>query len=184
MFTCVAAQEQVAKGGLLIDSVRSFGGTLSECEFWVVEADSANAFCDSLDRAGVRILELEVRDSIESYLFARKVSACATVESVAKGEARTIVWLIPECLIVRPPRLFVLDGAVRAAVRPVHIVNVGSPVEEEPDAFSRGVYDTTGVPGEDRGVRSFIEDRAIRPYYNSAAMSLDPDAGGETRDAS
>lgn len=177
-FTCVSAVEQLDRARLLIEAVREFGGPMAECPFWIVEADPDGAPCGESEAGGARLLDLEVPEDIRGYPFATKVSACARAESEASGAGvRSLIWVIPESVIVGPPVLLELSGALRAAVRPVHIQNVGSPVAEPPDAFWSGVYAVAGEPPADAVVESFIEGRAIRPYFNSAALSVDPGAG-------
>jgi hypothetical protein len=177
-FTCVSAVGQLERARLLMEAVKEFGGPMAGRPFWVVEADRERVPCAGLAKAGARLLNLNVPEDIGGYLFATKVSACARAEAEASASGvRSLVWVIPESIVLKPPVLFELSGPLRAAVRPVHIQNVGSPVSEQPDAFWSGVYRVAGEPPAGAAVESFIEGRAIRPYFNSAAMSVDPGAG-------
>ena len=175
--TCVGSPSQVGRAGLLLDSIRAFGGRLRDRPFWVVEADPEGAPCGALADVGAAVVPLSVPSSIDGYLFARKVTACARAEELAAGSVETLIWLIPECLILKPPALLELSPSVDVAVRPVHIRNVGLPTGEEPDAFWRGVFATVGEPPGSFTVESFIEGVRIRPYFNSGAFSVRPEVG-------
>jgi hypothetical protein len=176
-FTLVAAPEQVPKAHLLLDSLRSFGGPLSEADFWVVVSDSSRPSCAALQASGAVLVDLPERPSPPRYPFSLKVAACAWAEERAAGSVRTLCWLIPECLVLRPPLLFELPPTRDTAVRPVHIRNVGLPADEEPDPFWSGVFDAVGEPDGSFTVRSFVEGASIRPYFNTAALSIRPDVG-------
>lgn len=176
-FTCVASRGQVERARLLIDSIREFGGDMSACPVWVVEADPDGAPCGGLEEDGVTLVPLTPPGEPGDYPFSRKVRACAEVEERAAGSVGTLCWLIPECLVLRPPILFELGTGCDAAVRPVHIRNVGLPAVEEPDAFWSGVFAVAGEPAESFTVESFIEGERIRPYFNSAAFSFSPEPG-------
>ncbi|MCP4247109.1 MAG: hypothetical protein GY778_08670, partial [bacterium] len=130
-----------------------------------------------LESLGVRVLPLHIPDTVRGYILASKVCACAQAEALASPETQSLVWLSPECLVVRPPVLFGLGAALDAAVRPVHIRNVGLLATEPPDAFWRGVYDAVGVSDVQTTVVSFCDAQHIRAYFNSAAFAVKPSAG-------
>ena len=176
-FTCVGSAGQASRALLLMESIREFGGELSDRPFWVVEAGPEGAHCAALSDAGAVIVPLKPPASPGDYLFSRKVGACAAAEEFADGSVDTLIWLIPECLVLRPPLLLELPPALGAAVRPVHIRNVGLSAAGPPNAFWRGVFSVVGEPAESFTVESFVEGERIRPYFNSAAFSVDPSAG-------
>ena len=176
-FTCAGSRGQVASARLLLDSIRAFGGGLRDRPFWVVEGDPEDAPCGALADIGATVVALEVPASIGGYAFARKVCACARAEELAAGSVETLIWLIPECLILKPPELLELPSSMDVAVWPVHIRNVGLPAGEAPDAFWRGVFAAVGEPPDSFMVESFIEGERIRPYFNSAVFSVRPVLG-------
>jgi hypothetical protein len=176
-FTCVLSAPQARRAALLIDSVRSFGGPLSSCRFTVLESGLDATSSGELERMGAETVPLEASASVGQYLFGLKVTACARAEELAGCDTETLVWLIPECLVTRPPMLFELGSEADVAVRPVHIRNVGSRTDEPPDSFWSVIYEAVGEPPVSFTVRSFVEDVSIRPYFNSAAFSFDPSLG-------
>jgi hypothetical protein len=111
------------------------------------------------------------------YYFADKVYACAQAEELVDGRIQSLIWIDPACLIIRPPLLFHLDRSADAAVRPVHIRNVGLATTEPLDGFWEKVYETVGVQDVQIAVESFVDGQQIRAYYNSHAFSVDPSAG-------
>ena len=176
-FTCVRTNGQVSDARILIDSLRSFGGEKSGCTFWVFETDPKYVSCDSLEGEGVQILPLEVPQSIAHYYYGAKVYACARAEELAPVGVGTLTWLSVENLIVQPPLLFDLGETSDAAVRPVHIKNVGNPAKNPPDEFWTVVYDAVGVRDMQTNVETFIDPQMIRAYFNSAAYALRPSMG-------
>ncbi|MFC2031288.1 hypothetical protein ACFLWA_11235 [Chloroflexota bacterium] len=89
----------------------------------------------------------------------------------------TLIWLSPDCLIVQPPLLFDLTPSFDAAVRPVHIQNVGLEATATLDAFWKGIYETIGISDVEATVESFVDTVQIRAYFNSAAFAVRPNAG-------
>ncbi len=164
---------------LLIDSIRSFGGALSECPIWLFEANPSQVPCDDFENKAVRVLPLTLPDPVRHYAvyLAHKVYACAQAEELATPKVQSLIWLSPPCLILKPPVLFDLAGSFDAAVRPVHIKNVGNLAGEPVDAFWKGVYQAVGVCDIQSTVESFVDVRHIRAYFNSAAFSVNPSAG-------
>lgn len=163
--------------GTLIESLRAFGGEMGQAPVWLFEADPVGAPCDALGMAGVEIMPCDVAPTLRDYWFGAKVTACARAEAMAPAGTASLIWLDPTCLVVRPPALFALDENHDAAVRPVHHRNVGSPANEPPDPFWRGIYQSLGLDEVDGVTHTFIEHEPIRPYYNSHGFSIRPSLG-------
>jgi hypothetical protein len=176
-FTYVRDGEQAARARLVISSVRSFGGELGGCPFWIAAPDDAEIARTLFAEDGLHFVPLTVPSTLKGYHFSGKVCAAEAVERSVSASCRTLVWLIPESLITNPPVLFGLNGSEAAALRPVHISNVGLPADGEPDAFWSGIYEAVGEPDPSFTVESFIGGDRIRPYFNSAAYSVDPSRG-------
>ncbi len=175
--TLVSTIKQRAGARLLIDSIRSFGGALRHCPIWLFEADPQKAPCNSLQDMGVRVLPLTVPDAVNRYWFADKVYACAQAEERAIPEVQSLIWLSPDCLIIKPPLLFNLASSFDAAVRPVHIKNVGLRTTEPVDDFWKKVYETVGVHDIHTTVESFVDAQHIRAYFNSHVLAVNPSQG-------
>ena len=177
--TLVCTPGERYRARLLVDSLRAFGGALSRCPVWLFEADPVAAPCAGLVGERVRVIPLQVPDAVRHYYYAAKVAACAQAEAQADPHVRSLIWLSADCLIVQPP-LLLLEGlgpAFDAAVRPVHIRNVGLDATAPLDDFWSGVYNAVGVQDIQRTVESFVGGRRIRAYYNSHILAVHPARG-------
>ena len=162
---------------ILADSIRSFGGDMSGCPIKILETRPEETPCSSLEGPGIEIVTIAVPPAVSSYEYGDKVYACKVAEESAGPDVRTLVYLTADSLIVAPPVLFSLDEPFDAAVRPVHIKNVGLGARAAPDGFWRGVYDAAGVEDVPATVVSFVDQEHIRAYFNSAAFAVRPSAG-------
>ncbi len=162
---------------LLIDSVRSFGGALSRCPIWLLEADPQRAPCGSLESMGVQVLPLTVPETVSHLWFSGKVYACARAEELAAPGAKSLIWLSSDCLVIKPPLLLDLASSFDAAVRPVHIRNIGLLSSEPLDGFWKRVYEAVGVNDIQATVESFVDRQHIRAYFNSHALAVNPSEG-------
>jgi len=176
-FTCVKTLRERNCARMLIDSIRTFGGPLSNAPVLIFEANPHEVPCDELLIDGVQTVMLNLPDNIKGYYFSSKVWACAQAEKLAAQNTRSLVWLAPEVLIVQPPVGFNLSPDFDAAVRPVHIRNVGSLSGSPLDGFWQGVYRTLGVEDVHFDVVSFVDDQRLRAYFNTAALAIKPGRG-------
>jgi len=150
---------------------------MSQCPVWLFEADPRKAPCDSLAGPGIQVLPLAVPDTVRGYCFADKVYACARAEELATSGVRSLMWLNAECLIVQPPLLLELVAPFVAAVRPVHIRNVGIPATGPVDDYWRRIYQVVGVSDAGFSIESFVDRQQLRAYFNTHAFSFDPSIG-------
>lgn len=159
---------------ILIDSIRSFGGDLSHCPVWLFEACPQRAPCSSLEGMDVQVFPLSVPDTVRHNYFADKVHACAQAEEMAIPRVQSLIWIDPACLIINPPLLFDLGQSFDAAVRPVHIRNVGIPLKEPLDGFWKKICETVGVHDIQTTIETFVDAQRIRSYFNSHAFAINP----------
>jgi hypothetical protein len=177
-FTLVIGAQQERNARLLVDSLRAFGGPMSDCPVWVFYPDLATARKETWQN--VEHVHLLPLGDIHTprYWFSLKVHVGARAEELAGPEAQTLVWLAPENLIVQPPLLFDLAAAPdaplsKAAFRTVHHSNVGSPAGQPLDAFWAAVYRSVGLDEAPYTTRSYIDDRELRPYWNTHCFAID-----------
>jgi hypothetical protein len=156
----------------LIDSIRAFGGAMCDAPIWVFEANAQNAPCADLAGNGVRVIPLNVPETVRDYIFGDKVSACAQAEAMATPEVQSLVWIDPICVVINPPMLFELGAAFDAAVRPVHIRNVGLLTTDPLDEFWKTIYATIGVNDIATTVESFVDEQTLRAYFNTHAFAI------------
>jgi hypothetical protein len=111
-----------------------------------------------------------------AYPFGAKVAACARAEELAAPLAGTLTWLdASACWCAR--RAVRVDEGCDAALRPVHLRNVGLPPEAPLDAFWRGIYAAVGLADAPFTVRTFLDDQPLRAYFNSHGFSVNPRLG-------
>jgi hypothetical protein len=162
---------------LLIGSIRSFGGRMSGYPVRVLSSNPCEVPCHSLEGNGVEVVDLSVPEHLARYEYGDKVYGCMVAERSAGPNVRSLVYLTADSLIVAPPLLFDLEAAWEAAVRPVHIKNVGLAAGRRPDAFWEKVYITAGQGDVTDTVVSFVDREHIMAYFNSAAFAVSPSAG-------
>lgn len=161
----------------LIGSIRAFGGEMAACPIWVFATDPLYETSRDLEGSNLRVLRLSVPEAVRRYPFADKVYACARAEAAASAGVESLIWFDLNCLIVQPPVLFGLGTQFDAALRPVHIRNVGLAPSDPPDAFWRGVYACVGIDDVRDTVESFVDRRVLRAYFNSHALAVKPATG-------
>jgi hypothetical protein len=176
-FTLVSTARQREQARLLIDSLRAFGGRLRDCPFWLFEGDPVDAPCRELAGEGVSVRPLALPEMLRDYWFGGKVAACAKAEALAGEDVRSLVWLAADCLVIQPPTDLDLAPGYDVAVRPVHHRNVGLHVGAPLDPFWRGVYGALRLEDLEASVETFVEGEAIRAYYNSHLLVVNPALG-------
>jgi hypothetical protein len=165
------------KARLLIDSLRSFGGIMDHCSVYVYDSGSIETSGETFKDLDVDVFPLILPDAVKRCWFAGKVWACAQAEQKTSQEVHSLVWISPDCLVVRPPLLFELSPSFDVAVRPVHIKNIGLRTEEPLDDFWKMVYAQAGAEDTQRSVTSFVDGEHIRAYFNSHALAVNPAKG-------
>lgn len=176
-FTGIADPAQIHPVRLLIASLRAFGGEISQAHFWVFATKGVQESCVELTGEGIEVQPLDIPESIRGYLFDEKVTACARAEELCGAGVSSLVWIDPQCLILQPPLLFDLGSDYDAAVRPVHIRNVGSSAGEPPDSYWQAIHQAAGVSAVEWTIESFIDRQRLRAYFNSHAFAVKPQKG-------
>jgi hypothetical protein len=124
-----------------------------------------------------QVFSLSVPDTVKHFYFADKVCACAQAEEMATSAVQSLIWIDPAFLIIRAPLLFSLGQSFDAAVRPVHIRNVGLPHAVPLDGFWKKIAMNAGVHDIEGTVETFIDGQRIRSYFNSHAFATNPSKG-------
>ncbi len=167
-------EEQQAR--LLIESLRAFGGPLQDSSVWVFTLGTAPL--KALAGVGnTACFPLSIEAPFRQYELADKVFACAKAEELAGPAVGSLVWLNLDCLIINPPILFDLAPPYAAALRPVHLRNVGSPAQAPLDDYWQTIYRAVGVERATYTVESFVDAQCLRPYFNTHCFSINPALG-------
>jgi len=171
--TLVRSPKEKNCASILLDSIRAFGGALRDCPVWIF----ATHPCRELADVHTHIFPVDVPADVRDYPFADKVFACAQAEAMTTPEIQTLIWMDANCLVVQPPALFDLGDACDAAVRPVHIRNVGLRATDPLDEFWRTIYARVGARDVTLTVESFVDVQPLRAYFNTHAFAINPRAG-------
>ena len=177
LVTHVGNSNEVRQAALMIDSLRTFGGGLSDIPVLVFEDEDHPVQQGELSRDGVSLHGLARPEGVGQYTLDSKVYTCAAAEDLLEDSCESMIWISPDCMIVNTPILFQLGDDCDAALRPVHITNIGSLAEGPADAFWEGVFQAAGVDDLNVTVESFIDCRILRAYYNTHAFSVSPSLG-------
>ncbi|MBN2380219.1 hypothetical protein JXM67_10520 [candidate division WOR-3 bacterium] len=175
--TVVRSLKAEKEVSFMVESIRTFAGPMSKCPVWVYTRVPQKQNRMNLGGLGTEVVHLEIPDSIAEYIFADAVSACALAEDKAKGKFRSLIWIDTSCLVVQPPLLMNLGPDADAAVRPVHVRNVGRLAAEPPDGYWQGIFNALGVRDVSSTVASFVDDQRIRSYFNTHSFAVNPDKG-------
>jgi len=166
------SEEEQRQAGLVIDSLRAFGGDLSEDPVWIYLGEGAPG--TAAFGGNTQTIPLTKEASVPTYPAGVKVLACAAAEEKAEAEFRSLTWLNLDCVILQPPLLYGFSSAWDAAVRPVHIRNIGSPAAEPPDEFWSSLYRYLEIDHHCFTVESFVDRQVLRPYFNTHSFTIDP----------
>jgi hypothetical protein len=180
-FACLAGTEAQARQSLLlVQSLRAFGGSLAASPMMALvpvagvldaEIDAGLRACD------VDVVPFAVPEALEEMPLSERAASAAQAEIAAQDVARLLVWLDSDTLILREPSGLRIPAEARIGCRPVDLCLIGSPWEEEPDAFWKAIYAGCGVePDRVFPVNTMVEGEAIRAYFNAGCLVVRPQA--------
>lgn len=165
---------------LLMESIRSFAGSLSDVDIWCFMPESGN---DLSQKIQTRINELDINlvpfvidSEIASFPFTRHAQAAALAESKALGKASMVAWIAPNTLVLQEPSRFILKDGISLRYRPVHHKLLGLKFDEPLDTFWSAIYEFCKVP-EERvfAMMPQVENLIIRPYFNAGCLIVRPE---------
>ena len=177
ILTLVRSVEEKSRVRLLFESLQRFGGLMGECPACCFETDPALNMQKFLKDLPVQVLPLNAPQHMAQFAFGDKVFACAKAESMAGASVKTLVWMDPGLIVIMPPLLYDLDPPYRAALRPVHLQNIGLSKTDEPDAFWQKILETAAARQIKMTVASFVEGAQLQASFNMHAFAVDPSLG-------
>ncbi len=167
----VNSAEEATQAKFMVESLRSFGGEYSDSPVWIFYPSHYVPETLSALRY-VEIVPLDIEAQARHYPLADKVCACAKAEEMMEAEPGSLAWVNLDCLFVNPPVLFEVGASFEAALRPVHLRNVGSSAGQPLDEYWKTVYDTIGLKDAEYAVESFVDGQTLRPYFNTHCFSI------------
>ncbi|MFW9911639.1 MAG: hypothetical protein ACFFEU_04155 [Candidatus Thorarchaeota archaeon] len=165
---------------LLLESIRSFAGSLSNVEVWCYAPEDGNEISSRtqgrIDELGVELISFKMDSEISSFPFTRHAHAATLAESRSKGKFELVAWLSPNTLVLQEPTKFILESGISLGYRPVHHKLLGLNYDEPLDTFWSAVYKFCNVPRARVFVmKTQVEDLAIRPYFNAGILVARPE---------
>jgi len=179
-FACLAGTDAQARHALLLtQSLRSFGGSFAGSPAMALvpvagmmdpEVEVGLRTCDA------SIVPYALAEPLNAVLLAERAAGAAQAEAAAQEIARLLVWLDSDSLILREPLGMQIPPEARIGCRPVDLRLIGSPWDEEPDAFWGAIYAGCGVNREGIfPVRTTVEGQVIRAYFNAGCLVVRPE---------
>jgi len=175
-FTLIASEEDARCLGILTKSLREFGGALRSSPILCYHPIGVEPPSTRPGDPDLEYRECRINDKIVGFPFAYKVTASALAEADC-SRVGTLIWLNCRTLVLHPPSLLALDADYDAAVRIVHIRNIGSKSDGELDGFWCYLYGLAGLADDLEPVDTMIGSEKIRPYFNSHLLSVIPEIG-------
>ena len=168
---------------ILINSIREYGGKYANNQIYVFIEDTVLTPCNALKMENVKLVPLELDESLPNYPFVSKMFALAQAEELLKDKAETLVWLDADALVLKEPTEFDLAEDKKLAIRPVNLRNnVGLPANDTLDNYWKKIYEYTDLKMEDVPVlETFVDKQMVRSYLNCAIFSIRPNLGVLTR---
>jgi len=165
---------------LLAESIRRFAGRLSQVPIWLYVTPGGELPKEAAERLrslGVELVPFPVKGEAARFFFLPEAMAAADAEARVEGEADVVAWLGSNTIILREPSHLLLPPGKRIGYRPVHITNVGSPVDRPLDAFWSLIYKRCGVvPASVFPMRTHVDGATVRPYFNAGCLAVRPSA--------
>ena len=175
--TLAGSRQDYYKIQWLIDSIRKFGGNLTDSPITVYETESQNAPFEDFHGEEIYREKLTIPDALQEYPNEGQVFACYHAEVMAANRFRALVWVCPEYLVFNPPELFDLGANFDAALRPVDKKGEGILEGDPLDDYWQRIYKEVGVDDVQATVTPFIENNRIRACYSAHAFAVNPAKG-------
>jgi hypothetical protein len=175
----VAGEEAQRDSVLLAASIRDFAGKFSETpiKFLVPEGETVNSKIERrLNDLEVELTRIKFPSDIAAFPLASIPYAAGQTEKEALYEAKTLVWLSSETIVIHEPSAFRLPENKFLGVRPVHHLLVGSRWDDPLNRFWSTVYNICGVQQDSIfPMTTVIDGIKIRPYFNSGILVTKPE---------
>lgn len=176
---CVEAGNLENQAGLLVRSIRRWGGGYSQSRIVAyrprVGPPLRRETIDLFDAHAVDLDETVRNRDLHHYPIGNKVFAAAAAEHDLDDDV--VVFLDSDTVILGEPSDLDLSGGAAIALRPVDRKGRGSEGPHDPaDAYWTRLYDLCGVQ-DDRFVTTTVDGLSVRAYWNAGLIAARRDAG-------
>jgi len=178
IFVTALADESALPGvQMMVGSLRTFSGPFQQASVWIYDLSPGAELCGRMAANRVDAFPLSLPGKLQGFPLAGKVAACARAETRAPSHLTSLVWISSDCLIFNPPRGYSLTAPHQAALRPVHIQNIGAERGKPLNAYWREVYRRVGQDPPSFSVESFVDGVDLYPYFNTHTFAVNPRLG-------
>jgi hypothetical protein len=167
---------------LLIESIRAFGGSLSDIRIWClaprIKNKVSSGFRNLCDAAFCQLELFEAPSEALRFPLAADVAGAAHAEKKARDTCDFLVWLGANTIVLQEPRHLLIPDHTCIGYCPVHHTNIGSVFDSALDPFWSEVYRTCKVPEEwIFPMETHVDGKTLRPYFNASSLVVRPDRG-------
>jgi hypothetical protein len=177
----VASPASFGKIRLLLQGLKDFGGEPFKPPLVVVHPEGLDVTSENaglLKSPDVRMVPFPISSEELNFPLAVVAIGAAAAEGAVAGEAKGLVWMLEDTLVLKSPSALVLPAAMQYGYRPVHITNIGSPWKSPPDGFWSAIYRHCRVePDHLFPMETCVRDNTIRPYFNAGCQVTRPQNG-------
>lgn len=165
---------------LLAESIRAFGGTLSDYPIWFFTPDVGKPLTEptrrQLEGLDIRVIPFPMEIEKLRFFFMGQLAGLAQAETTSAGEADILAWLDANTLLVNEPKEFLLPTSQSLGYRPVHHLLLGSRFNQPLDPFWTQIYRSCRVPPERVfSMQPVVENIQMRPYFNAGLLVTRPE---------
>jgi putative intracellular protease/amidase len=176
----LARSGQETEARILVESLRSFGGSLKDVPVSVLSPEDSplrdGPEKDALERLGAEFVPFRGDPKTMAFPLSDKAAAAAEAERRTEGRADALAWLDVDTVFLAEPGDFLLSPGIALAGRPVHHRLIGSPYDEPPSPLWRRLYEAEDVPDSNLyPMVSVVDRQRIRPYYNAGCLVVRPE---------
>ena len=166
----------------LARSIRTFGGAFCFNPIWMFshkeEQDLTEGTRQALFSIGARLITIDIDLELAKFPFYSYVSMAGIAESMAQGNARFLVLMATDTLILQTPSIFLLPAGKSLGACPVHLKLLGSGRDEPIADFWKLIYRECQVNTENIfAFQSTVDDELIRAYFNAGLLVVRPERG-------
>ncbi len=159
------------KSLLLVRSIRKWGGGFRNIPIYSLSPRNlrvSQSIRNEFKYHNVNHREINLNDKFIDYGLANKPLACSYFAKIL--DARILVFLDSDQIILNEPGLFNIHSNVDLAIRPVDLQNIGiKDFDDQESEYWRNLYQIAGSSPE-RKIKTTVCQTEIYEYYNSGMI--------------
>lgn len=178
--TFAASAEELQHAFYLTESLRQFGGDMSEAPVRLYVPDDMETPMAEIGRmfAPLKVVVRTSHTPPEAtwFYYAGKVYAAGLAEQEAADQGDILVWMDEDTIILREPSAFALTPGMSLAYRPVMHNRSGTLYGRPPNPFWKRIYEVLDI--KDESVFPMVtpaDGEKINAYFNAGLLVVRPE---------